>query len=1033
MPRAGSTANGLTPRRRRPDGLAPGIGYLVFAWVAVFGLAALTGSVAVVVLLAATLIGSGPSLLTGWWALRGAMAVRLTLPGETVVGEPTPLRIEVVDRRGRRFDRTAHVRIDRPRGPMSQPPETIGSGWLDRGELDTVVVFARRGEVSSLSVTLIAAGGPGLVWWRRRIDACVEPVVVAPRPAGPGAHVEPVAAGTSAESATTTARRDPSGEIDGLRQWREGDSDRGVHWPTSMRTGELSIIDHRSTDAQALLVVPHWGPPDPEVEAGRIRWALDDGRRRGCSMWLATPGGGAVPVPDGTVALRLAATCDLGPEPPLRRTPLLQRPMHLWREPDRALAPRARWAVALASAIALHMLSNAVAFTPGASLALIGGCALGAALTARREQARWLRWATRAIALIVAAVGLTAVFQALAAIADLRSVIQGPLPLLLMVLVVLQGFECTDRRAGRVALAVAAVVVAQAVALRVDDAAVWWLGAWALVWSLGMSSVGRPAPSARGTRRLPPLRRSVGVAATTGLAAAATVALLGAVEVPDGPADLALPAAMETVRLVQQAQSFARPDGSTGTAGPLDDPTRALGAVGGYPGFDASMDTSMRGTLGDEVVMRVRAPAPDFWRGQTFTRFDGRVWHTDPADSGVLRTERDVRLGPALGDVPQPIGVEVDELVQTYHLTVDHPNVVFAASRPVRVLIDAAVRVRADGSMRTDTVMTAGSVYTVVSQRAKVTSDALRRQGDVAALLPDEPSGPLADHLAVPPSTTERTRQLAARLSEGSPSTYDTIRRIEAWLAANVQYDLDAPIPAPGTDAVDDLLFGSQLGFCEQISSATAILLRTIGVPTRVATGYVSGARDAITGVWEVRASDAHAWVEVWFPTTGWQAFDPTAAVPLAGEYERATVGGEIGRATADAMREHGATIARAVAGALALLGLGRLIIPRVLAARRRRRRGRWGVLQDRWLAEAAARGLAPNGTNPALARQWLERQSDGHPTAPAATTATAPPGTAATELADLLDRAAFDPTFSDDDDAFLRAAALAEQVLGRH
>lgn len=1018
----------MTLRRRRPDGLAPGIGYLVFAWAAVFGLAALTGSVAVVVVLAATLVGSGFALVTGWWALRGATAVRLALPGETVVDEPAHLGIEVVDRRGRRFDRTAHVRIDRPQGPRSQPSETIGSGWLDRGVLDTTVVFARRGEVSSLSVTLVAAGEPGLVWWRRRIDARVEPVVVGPRPAGPGAHVEPLAAGTPAESATSTARREPSGEVDGLRQWREGDGERGVHWPTSVRTGELSIVDHRSTDAEALLVVPRWAPPDPEIEAGRIRWALDDGRRRGCSMWLATPGGGAVPVPDAAVALRLAATCDLGPEPPPRRTPLLQRPMHLWREPDRALAPGARWAVAVASAIALHMLCDAVAFTPGLSYALIGGCALGAALTARREQARWLRWATRAIALVVAAVGLTAVFQALAAIADLRAAIQGPLPLLLMVLVVLQGFECTDRRAARVALAVAAVVAAQAVALRVDDAAVWWLGTWALAWSLGMVSVGKPTPSARSIRRLPSPRRAIGVAATTGVSAAATIALLGTVEVPAGPADLALPAAMETVRLVQQAQSFARPDGSTSTAGPLDDPTRALGAVGGYPGFDASMDTSMRGTLGDEVVMRVRAPAPDFWRGQTFTRFDGRVWHTDPADSGELRRERDIRLGPALGDVPQPIGVEVDELVQTYHLTVDHPNVVFAASRPVRVLIDAAVRVRADGSLRTDTVMTAGSVYTVVSQRAKVTSEALRRQGDVAAILPDEPSGPLADHLAVPPSTTERTRQLAASLSEGSPSTYDTIRRIEAWLAANVQYDLDAPIPAQGTDAVDDLLFGSQLGFCEQISSATAILLRTIGVPTRVATGYVSGTRDALTGVWEVRASDAHAWLEVWFPATGWQAFDPTAAVPLAGEYERATVGDEIGRATAEAMREHGSTIARAVAGAVALLGLGRLIVPRVLAARRRRRRGRWGVLQDRWLAEAATQGLAPNGSNPALARQWVERHGSRHQAAP---TATAPAATAAVELADLLDRAAFDPTFSDDDEAFLRAAALAEQVLG--
>ena len=59
-------------------------------------------------------------------------------------------------------------------------------------------------------------------------------------------------------------------------------------------------------------------------------------------------------------------------------------------------------------------------------------------------------------------------------------------------------------------------------------------------------------------------------------------------------------------------------------------------------------------------------------------------------------------------------------------------------------------------------------------------------------------------------------------------------------------------------------------------------MLRTQGVPTRVATGYAAGTRDRIAGVYEVRASDAHAWVEVWFPETGWQAFDPTASVPFS-------------------------------------------------------------------------------------------------------------------------------------------------------
>ena len=87
-------------------------------------------------------------------------------------------------------------------------------------------------------------------------------------------------------------------------------------------------------------------------------------------------------------------------------------------------------------------------------------------------------------------------------------------------------------------------------------------------------------------------------------------------------------------------------------------------------------------------------------------------------------------------------------------------------------------------------------------------------------------------------------------------------------------------MPAEGVDAVDDFLFVSQRGFCEQIASALTVMLRSQGVPARLATGYLPGERDRVSGVWKVRASDAHAWVEVWFPETGWEAFDPTASVP---------------------------------------------------------------------------------------------------------------------------------------------------------
>jgi hypothetical protein len=83
---------------------------------------------------------------------------------------------------------------------------------------------------------------------------------------------------------------------------------------------------------------------------------------------------------------------------------------------------------------------------------------------------------------------------------------------------------------------------------------------------------------------------------------------------------------------------------------------------------------------------------------------------------------------------------------------------------------------------------------------------------------------------------------------------------------------------------VDRFLFEDRIGFCEQIGSSLVVMLRSLGIPARLAVGYTPGERNPFTGLYEVRARDAHAWAEVYFPGLGWQGFDPTAQVPLAGD-----------------------------------------------------------------------------------------------------------------------------------------------------
>ena len=128
-------------------------------------------------------------------------------------------------------------------------------------------------------------------------------------------------------------------------------------------------------------------------------------------------------------------------------------------------------------------------------------------------------------------------------------------------------------------------------------------------------------------------------------------------------------------------------------------------------------------------------------------------------------------------------------------------------------------------------------------------------------------------------------------------------------------------------------MFETQRGWCEQVASTLVVMLRSVGVPARVATGFVTGKRDPLTGRYVVRERDAHAWAEVYFPGVGWQGFDPTASVPLAGEAAHAKSWFEQARDAVAARRR-----ARAAAG------------------------GRLGV-RDRRGGAAAGRSRAPRRT----------------------------------------------------------------------
>jgi transglutaminase-like putative cysteine protease len=997
----------------RPVGFSAGALGLVVAWLGGLAIAQLTGATPVLIMIAAGLVLALASFPSGWLTLRRVRVGEITLPPRSNQGQD--------------FALAAELETPRPIWIEIRANEVVvATGWAAEGRFQGAGSIGTRGAFDELDVRLRSAGPLGLIWWRRQVRVPIDQHLVASPARDGGVPFDRASSGAEGERAGSAGA--VAGEIDGVRPWREGDSEKWVHWGSTLRSGELIVHDRRRASDDRWVVRARLGQPDPDAEAGAVRWTLERGLRSGAVVGVAIGDGDGdvIDIADSDAAARWSALADLGEQPVVRRSLLSRR----WRtEPESTARLSARWWSAGATLVSLAMLTGALGYgmlvTLLVAVGVLGGAATsGRSLLTGEPISGWIR----SVVGVGALLSLGMVLAGSGRIDGLLSVLRGPLPQVLIVLIVLHGFECRDRRTIRVGLGISAVVLMYASGFRVDDSVGWWLIAWAVCFGSALSALSGPtehpvsnAMGSPGHRPAWPIRgvtfaRTTGRwgrgFATVGACAVITGAVLALVPVPDGPARLTLPTFIENVQDITTPGAIVGPGGAVRSPGNEgSDGNRApIGQAGGYTGFAQSMDTSVRGDLGDEIVMRVRAPEPDFWRGQTFGRFDGRRWYADE-EIGLPLEGPNIDIPDALGATGVPNNVDIERFIQTFFVEADMPNVVFHAYRPVQVILDADVWARPDGAIRASTVLNAGSIYTVVSARAEIDERILRRQGNIGPQLTLLGREVFSQYLEVPTSTTPETIALANELADGKTSTYDVVRSYEAWLGRNVEYDLNAPLPSPNEDAVHDFLFDTQLGFCEQIASALTVMLRTQGVPARLATGFVSGERNRITGVFDVRASDAHAWVEVWFPETGWQAFDPTAAVPLSANADIDSVGADLAAGLGGYVGDHPTLVAL-----VAALGFGGVVAARLIGElRHRRRRGRWGVLQDRFAAAASRRGAHEGVANPRLASVWTF--DDG--------------AEAARLVAERLDQVAFDPAFTDDDQFYDETRQLVGSLPG--
>jgi len=307
--------------------------------------------------------------------------------------------------------------------------------------------------------------------------------------------------------------------------------------------------------------------------------------------------------------------------------------------------------------------------------------------------------------------------------------------------------------------------------------------------------------------------------------------------------------------------------------GDLESPALPLVQLtGDSTGASSSVDLHFRGRLGDAPVMYVRTGAPAYWRGLVFDEYRDGAWTTTNHGYREMQPYVPPRFMPPAP--PHNLGT----FVQTFRVLRPLPGVINAAY-PIQSLYApvAALREDAYGTFHTPDALRPGQTYSVVSYLPDLSADALR--GDELERVAPQNNPAYLD----PGSLSPRARQMAVEATKGASNEFDAVMALTGYLQRGYQYTLDLPRVPAGRDPVDWFLFDVKTGYCEQFATAETLMLRSLGIPARLATGYATGDYDPLLNQAVVREHDAHAWVEVWFSGHGWVPVDPTPGVaPLA-------------------------------------------------------------------------------------------------------------------------------------------------------
>ncbi|MBY0574963.1 MAG: DUF3488 and transglutaminase-like domain-containing protein [Undibacterium sp.] len=262
--------------------------------------------------------------------------------------------------------------------------------------------------------------------------------------------------------------------------------------------------------------------------------------------------------------------------------------------------------------------------------------------------------------------------------------------------------------------------------------------------------------------------------------------------------------------------------------------------------------------MSEELVFRVKfyngvpEKSAFYWRAMSLTNYDGRTWTKTPS---------------ARQSIEPNITVQEPALHQQIILEPSGTQNLFALESVVKApsIKELGSQLNQDGEIIANGV---------INQRLRYEVDSYPHYILGANIATSE----LNASLQLPYNVNPLTRAYALSLASNYRTPLERVSAVLRYFRIEKFYYTLEPPPL-GRDSVDEFLFTTRSGFCEHYSSAFVVIMRSMGIPARVVTGYQGGTLNTHDGYYEIRQSDAHAWAEVWLRDRGWVRVDPTAAV----------------------------------------------------------------------------------------------------------------------------------------------------------